>query len=70
MRKIFFVFTILFIFAFPAFAGENVERQAQKQIIVASGDETCKQSVILIRTFVNRIVLATTYKPEVVVNWG
>jgi hypothetical protein len=42
MKKIVFVFIILFIFAFPAFAGENVERQVQEQILVASGDETCK----------------------------
>jgi len=42
MRKIVFVFFILF-FVFPVFAGENVERQAEKQIIVAR-DYACEDS--------------------------
>ena len=42
MRNFVFVFFILFIFAFPAFAGDNVDRQTEKQIIVTN-DSTCKQ---------------------------
>ena len=42
MRNFGFVFFLLFIFVFPAFAGENVESQTEKQIIVVN-DSICQK---------------------------
>jgi hypothetical protein len=42
MKKIVFMF--LFIFVFPVFAGDNVELQTEKQIILASDNYGCKSS--------------------------
>lgn len=41
MRKIVFVFFILFI-VFPVFASEIIERQTEKQIVIAFGGSACR----------------------------
>ncbi|PKN06868.1 MAG: hypothetical protein CVU70_04130 [Deltaproteobacteria bacterium HGW-Deltaproteobacteria-5] len=41
MRKIVFLFLILFVFVVPSMAGEITERQSKEQIIIAQVNQEC-----------------------------